>query len=127
VGVVPRQVVVVEGVKGVKYAPMLPEIYKNGEKMGGFPHFLVYKLLRTPFFAQKYFTRYTPETFYTCSKFWKSFMLPAALIRVKSVAVAGSPLKFCLPFEKLPAQRVLTVRIFSQHPRDHKYQLQLSS
>ncbi len=52
-GVVPRQGVVVEGVKEVKYAPMLPEIYKNGKKMGSFPHFLAYKLPRTPFFCSK--------------------------------------------------------------------------
>jgi hypothetical protein len=46
------QAVVVEGVKGVKYAPMPAEIYKNGEKTGSFPQFLAYKLPKTPFFAQ---------------------------------------------------------------------------
>jgi hypothetical protein len=29
---VPRQGVVVEGVKGVKYAPLLPRMYRNDEK-----------------------------------------------------------------------------------------------
>ncbi len=31
-GGVPRQGVVVEGVKGIKYAPMQPEILKKGKK-----------------------------------------------------------------------------------------------
>jgi hypothetical protein len=53
-GGVPGQGVVVEGVKGVKYAPMSPRMDKNGEKTGGFTHFLAYKSLKTPFFAQKY-------------------------------------------------------------------------
>jgi hypothetical protein len=42
-----------EGVKGVKYAPMLPAIYENGKKTGGFPHFLAYKSPKMPFFTQK--------------------------------------------------------------------------
>ncbi len=37
---VPGQGVVVEGVKGVHYAPKPPGIYKNGEKMDSFPYFL---------------------------------------------------------------------------------------
>jgi hypothetical protein len=32
--------------------------------MGGFSLFLAYKSLKTPFFAQKYLTRYTPEMFF---------------------------------------------------------------
>jgi hypothetical protein len=48
----------------VKYAQLPPEINKNGEKTGGFPHFLAYKSPKTPFFAKKYLTRYTPETFF---------------------------------------------------------------
>jgi hypothetical protein len=56
--------VVVEGVKGIKYAPMLLGMYENGEKMGGFAHGLAFKLPKTLFFAQKYLTRYTPETFF---------------------------------------------------------------
>jgi hypothetical protein len=63
VGGVPGQGVVVEGVKGVIYATMLPWKYKNSEKMGGFAHILAYKLQKTQFFAQKYLTRYTPKTF----------------------------------------------------------------
>jgi hypothetical protein len=31
---------VVDGVRGVKEAPKLPEMYKNDEKMGGFPPLL---------------------------------------------------------------------------------------
>jgi hypothetical protein len=55
---------VVEVVKGVKYAPKLSEMYKNGEKTGDFAHFLDYKSLKTLFFAQKCLTRYTHETFF---------------------------------------------------------------
>jgi hypothetical protein len=44
--------------------PMLPGMYKNGEKTGGFAHDLAYKSSKTLFFAQKYLTRYTPETFF---------------------------------------------------------------
>jgi hypothetical protein len=46
------QVVVLEGVKGVKYASMPAEIYKNSEKHAVSLHFLAYKLPKTPFFAQ---------------------------------------------------------------------------
>ncbi len=90
----PGQGVVVKGVKGVKYAPMLPKMYENCEKTGSFPNFLACKLPKTPFFAQKYLTRYTPEMFfeeyinfkhffilkalwnYIRSKFQKSYSLP---------------------------------------------------
>jgi hypothetical protein len=40
-----------------------PKIDKNGKKTGGFAHVLAYKSPKTPFFAQKYLTRYTHETF----------------------------------------------------------------
>jgi hypothetical protein len=98
---VPRQGVVVEGVKGVKCAPMLAKMYENGEKTSGFAHFFAYKSLKTPFFAQKYEARYTPEMFfeeyinlkffvllktlwsYTWSKYQKSYTPPATRIRVK--------------------------------------------
>jgi hypothetical protein len=63
VGEVPGQRVVVEGVKGVKYTPMPPDIYER-RKTSGFPHFLAYKSPKTLFFAQKYLTRYTPEMFF---------------------------------------------------------------
>jgi hypothetical protein len=62
VGGVPGQGVVMEGVKEVKYAPLPPKIYKNSKKMGIFQHFLAYKSPKTPFFAQKYLTRYTSGT-----------------------------------------------------------------
>jgi hypothetical protein len=61
-GGVPGQGMVVEGVKGVKYATMPPGMYENGKKTGGFAHFLSYKSPKILFFAQKYLTRYTPET-----------------------------------------------------------------
>jgi hypothetical protein len=41
-----------------------PKIDKNGKKTSGFVHVLAYKLPKTPFFAQKYLTRYTHETFF---------------------------------------------------------------
>ncbi len=37
---------------------------ENGKKTGGFAHVLAYKSRKTPFFAQKYLTRYTHETFF---------------------------------------------------------------
>jgi hypothetical protein len=40
------------------------EIAKNGEKTGGFAHVFAYKSLKTPFFALKYLTRFTHETFF---------------------------------------------------------------
>jgi hypothetical protein len=40
------------------------EIAKNSEKTGGFTHVLAYKSPKTPFFALKYLTRYTHETFF---------------------------------------------------------------
>ncbi len=47
------------------YTPSQPyEIAKNGEKTGGFAHVLAYKTPKTPFFALKYLTRYTHETFF---------------------------------------------------------------
>jgi hypothetical protein len=59
---VPGQGVVVEGVKGVKCTPMPPE-YAKKAKSGLFPNFLAYKLPKTPFFALKSLTRYTPKIF----------------------------------------------------------------
>jgi hypothetical protein len=47
------------------YLPSQPyEIAKNGEKTGGFTHVFAYKSPKTPFFAIKYLTRYTHETFF---------------------------------------------------------------
>ncbi len=37
--------------------------HRSGEKTGGFMHILAYKSPEAPLFAQKYLTRYTPETF----------------------------------------------------------------
>jgi hypothetical protein len=100
-GGVPGPGVVVERFIEVIYIPSQPyEIAKNGKKTGGFPHVLAYKSPQTPFYALKYLTRYTHETFfeehinfkifsllkplrsYTCSKFRKSYTPPAAQIRV---------------------------------------------
>jgi hypothetical protein len=60
-GGVPGPGVVVER----SYIPSQPyKIAKNGEKTGGFAHVLAYKSPKMPFFAQKYLTRYTHETFF---------------------------------------------------------------
>ncbi len=37
---------------------------KNGEKTGGFAHFLAYKPPKAQFFAHKYLTRHTHEKFF---------------------------------------------------------------
>jgi hypothetical protein len=61
---VPGPGVVVESFIEVIYLPSQQyEIAKKGEKTGGFAHVLPYKSLKTLFFALKYFTRYTQETF----------------------------------------------------------------
>ncbi len=60
-GGVPSPGVVVER----SYIPSQPyEIAKNGKKTGGFAHILAYNSPKTPFFALKYLTRYTHETFF---------------------------------------------------------------
>jgi hypothetical protein len=41
-----------------------PEIDENNKKTGVFAHVLAYKSQKTPFFAHKYLTRYTHETFF---------------------------------------------------------------
>ncbi len=47
------------------YIPSPPyEIAKNGEKTGGFAHVLAYNSRKTSFFALKFLTRYTHETFF---------------------------------------------------------------
>ncbi len=63
-GGVPGLGVVVEGVIVVNKPSKTPEIYQNGKKMGGFVHVLAYKSPKMQFFAQKYLTRYTHETFF---------------------------------------------------------------
>jgi hypothetical protein len=71
---VPRQGVMVEGVKGVKNAPCRPKCMKTAKKKGSFLNFLAYKLPKTPFFAQKYLTGYTPETFLRNTSILKIFV-----------------------------------------------------
>jgi hypothetical protein len=47
------------------YKPSQPyEIAKNGKKTGSFAHVFAYISPKTPFFAIKYLTRYTHETFF---------------------------------------------------------------
>ncbi len=60
-GGVPGPGVVVER----SYMPSQPyEIAKNGKKTGGFTHVLACNLPKTLFFALKYLTKYTHETFF---------------------------------------------------------------
>jgi hypothetical protein len=81
--------------------PCCPKYIQKCLITGCFPHYFAYRLPKALFFAQKYLTRYTLETFfveyinlkkislikplwsYTCSKFRKSYTPPAARIRVK--------------------------------------------
>ncbi len=44
--------------------PSRPKYTKLAKKTGGFAHILANKSLKMPFFAQKYFTRYTHKTFF---------------------------------------------------------------
>jgi hypothetical protein len=39
-------------------------MYENAKKLGGFAHVLANNSPKTPFFAQKYLTRYTHKTFF---------------------------------------------------------------
>jgi hypothetical protein len=61
---VPGPGVVVEGITEAKLAFKAARNRRKRQKKGGFAHVLAYKLPKTPFFAQKYFTRYTHETFF---------------------------------------------------------------
>ncbi len=63
-GTVPTQGVVVERVKGGKYAPMPAGIHKNGTENGWFPKLIDLKILKMLFFAQKYLIKYTPKMFF---------------------------------------------------------------
>jgi hypothetical protein len=63
-GGAPGPGVVVEGSWKPKKPSKQPEIYENGKKMGDFAHILAYKSPKTPFFAQKYLTRYTHKIFF---------------------------------------------------------------
>jgi hypothetical protein len=49
------------------------KIAKKGEKTGGFAHVFAYKSPKTPFFALKYLTRYTHETFFEEYIYFKIF------------------------------------------------------
>jgi hypothetical protein len=81
-GGVPGPGVVVER----SYIPSQPyEIAKNVEKTGGFAHVLAYKSPKTLFFAQKYLTRYTHETFFEeYTNFQAHFLSHCRLIPLQS-------------------------------------------
>jgi hypothetical protein len=59
-----------------------PKIYENGEKTSGFPHFLAYKSLKTPFFAQKYLTRYTPLRCFLRNTSILTFFIKEAIVEI---------------------------------------------
>jgi hypothetical protein len=45
-------------------SPQPAEIYKIGAEKGQFPALFGLKIMKTPFFAQKYLIRYTPKMFF---------------------------------------------------------------
>ncbi len=66
-GGVPDPGVVVESFIGVIYTFTAFTAIRNSQKRqktGGFAHILAYNLPKTPFFAIKFLTRYTHETFF---------------------------------------------------------------
>jgi hypothetical protein len=65
--------------------PSCPKYMKTAKKTGGFTHVLAYKSPKTPFFAQKYFTRYTHETFFEIYvNFQNHFLSHCGVIPVQS-------------------------------------------
>ncbi len=74
------------------YIPSQPnEIAKNGEKTGGFAHALAYKSPKTLFFALKYLTRYTHETFFEQYTNFEGYYLSRC--RVKPLQSFGSHIR----------------------------------
>ncbi len=63
-GGVPGPGVVVESFLEVIYTCTAVRNSQKRQKMSGFAHVLAYKSPKTPFFALKYLTRYTHETFF---------------------------------------------------------------
>jgi hypothetical protein len=53
-----------EGHRSQISLPSHPKYMKTAKKTGGFAHVLANNSPKTPFFAQKYLTRYTHETFF---------------------------------------------------------------
>jgi hypothetical protein len=51
------------GIRSQISLPSRPKYIKTAKK-GSFAHIVAYKSPKTPFFAQKYLTRYTHETFF---------------------------------------------------------------
>ncbi len=64
--------------------PSRPKYTKTAKKPGGFAHVLAYKSTKTPFFAQKYLTRYTHETFFDkYVNFQNHFLIRCGVIPVQ--------------------------------------------
>jgi hypothetical protein len=63
-GGVPGQGVGVEGIKGVKYAPMSPGMYENGKKWAVLRTFWLINCQKHRYLLKSILSRYTPETFF---------------------------------------------------------------
>jgi hypothetical protein len=69
-------------------------MYENGKKTGGFAHVLANNSPKTPFFAEKYLTRYTHETFFEEYMNFKGHYLSHCrvyLFKVSEVIYAPQP------------------------------------
>ncbi len=62
-GGVPGQGMVVEGVKGVKYAPKPPGMYENSEKLGGLAALIDLKIAEKTVFNLKVYKVYSQDIF----------------------------------------------------------------
>ncbi len=93
-GGVPGPGVVVEGVIEVKLTFKATRNRRNQQKTCGFAHVLANKSLKTPFFAQKYLTRYTHKMFLRNTSILKLFITQAIvelyLFKVSEVIYAPS-------------------------------------
>ncbi len=99
--------------------PYRPKYTKTAKKNWRFLHILAYKSLKTPYFRSKvlnniysrdvfwgihqfkFFSLLKPLWSYTCSKFRKSYIPPAARIRVKdrNQGIPNIKISYCNPFK----------------------------
>jgi hypothetical protein len=89
---------VVEGIKGVQYAPMPPEMYKNSENTGSFPALFGLLNAENAIFHSKVLTRYTPETFFEEYVNFEIFcyLRHCGVIPVQSFRIHVRPTPSCL-------------------------------
>ncbi len=76
-----------------------PEIDKNSELTDGFAHILAYKSPKTPFFAQKYLTRYTHETFFQEYTNFQAHFLTLVLTALFIYFISLQKVTYCLSFK----------------------------